>query len=940
MLIHPVNSYIERYERASASDPVARLDALFMAFDYVLRVDTLLLAAALLEGGTYSDLTIWTQVLREHLTLGQWRRLLSSLMELAPAPAVEVFLSWHEVIGRDGTLDRLVALRNDRTHAEARAYGAQYVKWLSEAERRFSRLRDTHPVWGDFHEREDHHHVDLVQGGHRLSGGPFLLSGSIAGHKHEVLVYSGRKSNSLHFEGRGGITHSSHEALQEVVEHLRSKTPPDEYLPERFPPSVLNARLSFHTIQTLDRLIEQRMFRPECSIDRPDLETRLAPLLLDGRKRLILLQGAAESGKTTLLCQIAEARLAAGKGILLETADRLPAGRLPESLATLLRIRGNFSTALQSLGSLSADKRVLITLDGLEATGREEQYLLDLFQWTEQLPEGTCIRIIATLRAEQLLGFTADHATSIPTRYTEIITVTPLSERALIELAERLQAGAKDAPTWVFSARLEMAKRMAQNAYDSARYPGLAARILEAADRDPDGSLFSAHRICSDIFQHVANAVQRPMRGRILRLLASLVLARDRRDIDIENRALDQVQLVNLGTGKRSVDYQGLLAAHILTESLNRDEQMSYVSFTDQRFYEYVASLVLPLANVAQLLSNRDGYASDHRSRLSIAAFLLIRAVHANGATRAMDALEPLGPAKEQVLLEVARLEGDAFLDIIRQLAPKQATEALSLVALLLRTGEPRLAARATEVLMERYQASSDLLNRAHLIRAKACYEMDDHRSAEQELARIAGEPPYEVLALRAEIAIVRGELSLACELYRDLAAQTCGGPLERRVDALDGLGYVLGRLGRYCEAAGKLEEAIELLEPLGESLLLAEVFGDLGQVRMETGQIAGARELLYRNRSMCERLGSLIGQGVAESLIGELCKREGRQSEAEVHFRMALETARWVGNRWREAWIMMRMGELFKSSGRTAEGQKLQDEAGDLFERIGGVDL
>jgi tetratricopeptide (TPR) repeat protein len=137
-------------------------------------------------------------------------------------------------------------------------------------------------------------------------------------------------------------------------------------------------------------------------------------------------------------------------------------------------------------------------------------------------------------------------------------------------------------------------------------------------------------------------------------------------------------------------------------------------------------------------------------------------------------------------------------------------------------------------------------------------------------------------------------------------------------------------------EAERRLREAIESLAAQGDSPILAEAWGDLGELLGKSGRHAEARQCLEENMAVNTRLGHLGGIGVAEGLMAELDFAEGQWDQAESRLRKTLDIARRLDYRWREAWVLERLGTLHRARGRPQEGALLLEEARRLFQAIG----
>src|SRR5215471_6654709 len=110
----------------------------------------------------------------------------------------------------------------------------------------------------------------------------------------------------------------------------------------------------------------------------------------------------------------------------------------------------------------------------------------------------------------------------------------------------------------------------------------------------------------------------------------------------------------------------------------------------------------------------------------------------------------------------------------------------------------------------------------------------------------------------------------------------------ERAQDACTGM--VLGNIARITAVLGRLtdserlaEQSLRILEPLypPNDWVLLRPLQTLASVRLESGNIARARELLRRLRSA--RIECPEDRAVVHGLVGALLQMEGRRSAAET---------------------------------------------------------
>jgi len=933
---HPVRVAIEDYRlQVNTSE---RLDKLLLAFELLMRFDALLLAAVFLETEEYRDDKVRGLLMSNKFTLGEWYDLLRTLVSVVQGGPLSDVRNWFIRTEKRSVFQGILRIRRERAHDESRTTSEFVVSALRDGEHLFEQCLADHPDLGRFREGT-RGRLLLERTSVTATGGLFLLSGLLAKHPGTVLMYRGCKANRFSYGSLSGVQYWSSETYREVIDLLRKKISPLEFIEATDSPDILHGRMVDSTRLTLRRLTELKRYRPETTIDRIEADS-VRRAFVEGDRPLVLVEGPAGAGKTTWLCRTAEERLGYAATVFFDTADHLPQMIFPDALGPILRVRGEISTALDRLAITSTDGRVLIALDEIGATGREEEVLLSLFHWVERLPSTSAVRIIATIRSSQFQAFLAKHADALPGNLVQLFQLSPLSSNELIALAEKLPVPQGSNHEIVLSSRRAVAIRMGEIASASARRPALAVVILESAGLGSVPLGFSASFVYRELFSReiveatFGSVPKRPGRARIVRRVAEILLKRASTRVAMDDYDLAKVHLINMDTGERSLDYEALLSAQILVETV--EDYVSFVSFVDPRFFEFAAALNFPIAGLSATLSELWHRSTAFPPALSVAAHLVIRAVGSSGIASTCSAIEELSQWRERLLFEVALLDGTSFLPLFSHLASLSLLEAQSLVEALLRAEEPRLGAHAAQLLIDCISDRPDRVMEARFLLAQALYDVDDYDGTENELERMGDERSPRIFVIRAEIAVARGDFEQARDAYEALLQTSPHNRSEEVGHALRGLGYVLGRTGHPDEAEKRLREAINVLETQRDSQILAEAWGDLGELLGKSGRLSEAQDCLERSMSINRRTGLLVGIGVVEGLIGEIDVLEGRLDSAAEHLSRALDICRRLGNRWREAWVLERLARLNQMCGRTSVADVLLEEAHRLYKAIG----
>jgi tetratricopeptide (TPR) repeat protein len=617
--------------------------------------------------------------------------------------------------------------------------------------------------------------------------------------------------------------------------------------------------------------------------------------------------------------------------------DRLE-GLLPHALAEPLRIRGDISTALERLGLSSADGIVLVCFDDLDRDG-DFKALRAVINWVEALRPESPVRVIGSLESEKFRRFSNLNADLISSPAIDTVELLPLEYAELLALGRLLPIPESDDEGVTLALRGEAARRLSEAPGSRARLPALAGALLSSLSPGAIGG-FSAATIYRHIYRQVVleafpdGRPRFPHRGRVVKTVAEIACRRGRLDLRLDDQELNAANLVDRNTGERSAEFLGLLEADVLVERC--EEFDSFISFADQQLMEFVAAVALlerPFTESLLLLSaNAEVFAPAN----GVAAHLIVMTARVQDATSVLSAVAGRPPTEQvRLVVDTALIDSDTFRQLAPELARRSPGILQEVVRQLVAAREPRLAADAAEILID--YGPQDLVANEDLayLHASALFDVDDYEAAAHRL--LPGDYSPRALLLQADIAVARGEFGRAQEAYEELLRRENCATSERG-NALRGLGYVFGRMGKLSEADIVLAESVANLRPNGDSLELAEALGDYGDVLFRLGRLAEARALFEEDMAICRRLGRPACQGIAEGLLAEVDWRQGDLQTAEHRLRMALNVVRGVSYRWREAWLLRRLAELCGEQGRNEEAAELRAEADRVFAAIGSA--
>ncbi len=292
----------------------------------------------------------------------------------------------------------------------------------------------------------------------------------------------------------------------------------------------------------------------------------------------------------------------------------------------------------------------------------------------------------------------------------------------------------------------------------------------------------------------------------------------------------------------------------------------------------------------------------------------------AGGGPLALAELEQLEPraARDPAALDALIAAGtvrrvvDADGRVGLALAPRlAAVEALSLAspaalaALHARRAEQLAGAAGREEERGRHLAAIGRANEARaLFAAAAARALEDGlpraaaRLADDALALpVAERDAAQAAGLRrtraAALAALGFPREAAAEAARAVEAARAAAEPRALADALRGAAALAGAGGDLAAAVAHLEEALALLDELGEVGLGAEVLLDEGRALARAGRAANAETRLASALGQARRAGRGDVETGALVALGELALAGGRNAEALLRFRAAEERAR-----------------------------------------------
>jgi tetratricopeptide (TPR) repeat protein len=170
--------------------------------------------------------------------------------------------------------------------------------------------------------------------------------------------------------------------------------------------------------------------------------------------------------------------------------------------------------------------------------------------------------------------------------------------------------------------------------------------------------------------------------------------------------------------------------------------------------------------------------------------------------------------------------------------------------------------------------------------------------------------------------------LSEADTIYgHALQAARRSGDLAAEADALNGLGSVAGRKGRFRDSAGHFQAALERYRRRGDRAGQARVLHNLGVTQLELRNLRLAAGYYREAITAYEDAGDRLGVAGTLAELGAVETDLGSYDKAAEHLQLSMQVFRKAKDQVHEAHAMSKIGELNVRRGRLAG-------AADFFEQ------
>ena len=200
--------------------------------------------------------------------------------------------------------------------------------------------------------------------------------------------------------------------------------------------------------------------------------------------------------------------------------------------------------------------------------------------------------------------------------------------------------------------------------------------------------------------------------------------------------------------------------------------------------------------------------------------------------------------------------------------------------------------------------------------------------------AEKAGLPPAKIARyhrFRGKVFEIQGdyEHALPCykqarELLPEVDSKDQAGQLER-IWAINALGGLYVRMGKYDKAMKISIEALRIIESLNETIEHAVVFTTIGKANYYRGNLPQAIEFHRRSLEIEEKLGDVPEMILTLNNLGESYQADAEYREAYECFKRAVELSEEIGDSYGRALSLHGLGSFYVAVGEIEKAEEAQ---------------
>lgn len=243
----------------------------------------------------------------------------------------------------------------------------------------------------------------------------------------------------------------------------------------------------------------------------------------------------------------------------------------------------------------------------------------------------------------------------------------------------------------------------------------------------------------------------------------------------------------------------------------------------------------------------------------------------------------------------------------------------------------------ADSALQESWASDPAVEAELRILVAAVARDMGDLERAEQEADRAVGlaedleNPELLASAFNEKLGAIlgRGQTEEALVMAEEiLRLRREIGDASETAKALNNLGLIHARTGRYADALGYYLESLRLKEEIGDEHSAAGTLNNIAIVRFEMGDLEASESSLLRARAIYQEAGNLSGLADVLDNLGRAKREQGKLDEAlELHLE-SLELERQLGRPDGIAISLNHAGLIYNRLGRYEEALRSSEKA------------